>query len=172
MTTTTEARNENLNDIQSRDRSVLRMCGFRTWHCGGADHLTGQGEPERVGTIRVSSNLLPMLGQAAVLGWTFSRTRIRRADPQQRCLAMGCGSAISLFVVVLLSLRPRRILKPRSRSPLTGPHDHIDSAQASRGSIANFRLMAPTIGTTGFRIASTMGMTGFRIAPNSGMRGF
>src|SRR6188508_2566050 len=29
---------------------------------GGNFNLTGDGEPERVGTIRVSSNLLPMLG--------------------------------------------------------------------------------------------------------------
>lgn len=38
---------------------------------GGNYNLTGRGEPERVGTIRVSSNLLPMLGQSAALGRTF-----------------------------------------------------------------------------------------------------
>ena len=32
---------------------------------GGNYNLTGWGEPERVGTIRVSSSLLPMLGQHA-----------------------------------------------------------------------------------------------------------
>jgi predicted permease len=35
---------------------------------GGNYNLTGSGEPERVGAIRVSSNLLPMLGQRAALG--------------------------------------------------------------------------------------------------------
>src|SRR5688572_18576613 len=36
---------------------------------GANYNLTGDGgEPERVGTIRVSSNLLPMLGARAVLG--------------------------------------------------------------------------------------------------------
>ena len=34
-------------------------------------NLTGSGEPERVGTIRVSSNLLSLLGQRAALGRTF-----------------------------------------------------------------------------------------------------
>src|SRR3984885_4198732 len=34
-------------------------------------NLTGRGEPERVGTIRVSSSLLPMLGQHAALGRLF-----------------------------------------------------------------------------------------------------
>lgn len=38
---------------------------------GGNDNLTGSGEPERIGTIRVSSSLLPMLGQKAVLGRLF-----------------------------------------------------------------------------------------------------
>src|ERR1700722_2211690 len=39
---------------------------------GGNYNLTGKGEPERVGTIRVSSNLLPMLGQLAAFGRVFS----------------------------------------------------------------------------------------------------
>jgi predicted permease len=38
---------------------------------GGNYNLTGIGEPERVGTIRVSSSLLPMLGQKAALGRLF-----------------------------------------------------------------------------------------------------
>ena len=38
---------------------------------GGNYNLTGWGEPERVGAIRVSSNLLPMLGGRAALGRLF-----------------------------------------------------------------------------------------------------
>ncbi|MGC2109803.1 MAG: ABC transporter permease [Candidatus Korobacteraceae bacterium] len=38
---------------------------------GGNYNLTGNGEPERVGTIRVSSNLLPMLGMRAQIGRLF-----------------------------------------------------------------------------------------------------
>ena len=38
---------------------------------GGNYNLTGSGEPERVGTIRVSSSLLSMLGQRAALGRVF-----------------------------------------------------------------------------------------------------
>ena len=38
---------------------------------GGNYNMTGWGEPERVGTVRVSSNLLPMLGQRAALGRLF-----------------------------------------------------------------------------------------------------
>jgi len=38
---------------------------------GSNDTLTGEGEPERVGTVRVSSNLLPMLGAKAAAGRLF-----------------------------------------------------------------------------------------------------
>ena len=38
---------------------------------GSNYNLTGDGEPERIGTIRVSSNLLPMLGARAALGRLF-----------------------------------------------------------------------------------------------------
>src|SRR5713226_9316039 len=38
---------------------------------GGNYNLTGEGEPERVGVVRVSSNLLPMLGVQAATGRLF-----------------------------------------------------------------------------------------------------
>ena len=38
---------------------------------GGNENLTGQGLPARIGAIRVSSNLLPMLGAQAILGRLF-----------------------------------------------------------------------------------------------------
>jgi putative ABC transport system permease protein len=38
---------------------------------GSNFNLTGDGEPERIGTIRVSSNLLPMLGVRPVIGRLF-----------------------------------------------------------------------------------------------------
>src|SRR5215813_14258655 len=39
---------------------------------GGNYNLTGQGEPIRVGVVRVSSNLLPMLGLKAARGRLFN----------------------------------------------------------------------------------------------------
>ena len=42
---------------------------------GANSNLTGDGEPERVGTIRVSSNLLPMLGVRPLLGDLFGAGR-------------------------------------------------------------------------------------------------
>ena len=60
--------------------STAQYFDIRNGHSGfeqvaiaiGANYnLTGDGEPERVGTIRVSSNLLPMLGARAELGRLF-----------------------------------------------------------------------------------------------------
>jgi putative ABC transport system permease protein len=39
---------------------------------GGVENVTGDGEPERIGTIHVSSNLLPMLGARAAQGRLFT----------------------------------------------------------------------------------------------------
>ena len=38
---------------------------------GGNYNITGDGEPERVGVIRVTSNLLPMFGAAPYSGPAF-----------------------------------------------------------------------------------------------------
>jgi predicted permease len=56
---------------------------------GGNDNLTSQGEPERVGTIRVSSNLLPMLGQAAALGRVFTPDEDSPGKPATAVLSYG-----------------------------------------------------------------------------------
>ena len=52
-------------------------------------NLTGDGEPERIGTVRVSPNLLPMLGAHPAIGRTFTAEdgcgrRRRHGDPSSR----------------------------------------------------------------------------------------
>jgi predicted permease len=56
---------------------------------GGNYNLTSRDEPERVGTIRVSSNLLPMLGQSAALGRTFSADEDSPGRPATAVLSHG-----------------------------------------------------------------------------------
>ncbi|HEX8812088.1 MAG TPA: ABC transporter permease, partial [Terracidiphilus sp.] len=56
---------------------------------GGNYNLTGHGEPERVGTIRVSSNLLPMLGQSAAFGRTFAADEDTPGKPATAVLSYG-----------------------------------------------------------------------------------
>ncbi len=56
---------------------------------GGNDNLTSRGEPERVGTIRVSSNLLPLLGRSAAQGRTFLAEEDSPGRPATAVLSHG-----------------------------------------------------------------------------------
>ena len=56
---------------------------------GGNYNLTGHGDPERVGTIRVSSNLLPMLGERAALGRLFVADEDQPGRPATALLSYG-----------------------------------------------------------------------------------
>jgi predicted permease len=56
---------------------------------GGIDNLTGEGEPERVGTIRVSSNLLPMIGAQAASGRLFLPDEDAPGHPATAVLSYG-----------------------------------------------------------------------------------
>src|ERR1700728_872050 len=56
---------------------------------GGNYNLTGQGDPERVGVMRVSSNLLPMLGQVAAVGRIFAPNEDSPGRPATAVLSYG-----------------------------------------------------------------------------------
>ncbi len=56
---------------------------------GGNYNLTGWGDPERVGTIQVSSNLLPMLGLHAELGRLFVADEDLAGRPATALLSYG-----------------------------------------------------------------------------------
>src|SRR6266700_1964153 len=56
---------------------------------GGNYNLTGRGEPERVGVIRISSNLLPMLGQQAGSGRLFTSDEDTVGHPPTAVLSYG-----------------------------------------------------------------------------------
>ena len=56
---------------------------------GANSNLTGDGEPERVGTIRVSSNLLPMLGVRPLLGDLFGPDDDRPGKTGKALLGFG-----------------------------------------------------------------------------------
>ena len=55
-------------DIRTTTRSFEEVAAA----IGSNVNLTGDGEPERVGTVRVSSSLLPMIGARAELGRLFT----------------------------------------------------------------------------------------------------
>jgi predicted permease len=56
---------------------------------GSKDTLTGEGEPERIGTIRASSNLLPMLGAEAFMGRLFRADEDQEGRPAAAVLTHG-----------------------------------------------------------------------------------
>ncbi|HXN20792.1 MAG TPA: ABC transporter permease [Candidatus Binatus sp.] len=56
---------------------------------GGNENLTGDGEPDRVGTIHVSSNLLPMLGVTADRGRLFVSSEDLKGSPGTAVLSYG-----------------------------------------------------------------------------------
>src|SRR5689334_18053101 len=56
---------------------------------GGNENVTGTGEPERLGTIHVSSNLLPMLGVRPALGRLFTPEEDRGGASGAAILAHG-----------------------------------------------------------------------------------
>lgn len=72
-------------DIQSRHT------GFETLAIayGANANLTGEGAPERVGALRVSSNLLPMLGAMPVHGRLFEAAEDRSGGPRSAILSHG-----------------------------------------------------------------------------------
>lgn len=78
--------------------STAQYFDIRTRHTGfdhlaialGANaNLTGDGEPIRVGTIRVSSNLLPMLGATPVVGRLFEPAEDLPGAPPTAILSHG-----------------------------------------------------------------------------------
>jgi predicted permease len=56
---------------------------------GGNYNLTGSGDPERVGVLRVSSNLLPMLGAQAASGRIFTADEDAPGRPAAAVLTYG-----------------------------------------------------------------------------------
>jgi predicted permease len=107
---------------------------------GGNYNLTSQGEPERVGTIRVSSNLLPMLGQAAALGRTFQPDEDSPGRPATAVLGYGMwlrhfgadpkmiGKSVTLNGIPyeVVGVMPRTFSLPREVLPTLGGAEQAD----------------------------------------------
>jgi predicted permease len=107
---------------------------------GGNYNLTSQGEPERVGTIRVSSNLLPMLGQAAALGRVFAPDEDSPGKPATAVLSYGMwlrhfgadpgmiGKSVTLNGVPyeVVGIMPRTFSLPREVLPTLDGAEQAD----------------------------------------------
>jgi hypothetical protein len=84
--------------------------------------LTGTGEPERIGMIRASSNLLPMLGARAAIGRLLNEREDRAGAPDTAILGYGTwqrrygGDPNVLGQTLLLNGRPFQIVGVLDRS--------------------------------------------------------
>ena len=110
---------------------------------GANYNLTGDGgEPERVGTIRVSANLLPMLGARPLLGRSFERGDDRDGSPGVAVLGFGTwqrrygGDPSVVGRSLILNGLPYQIVGvldagfdlPREVMPTLGVAEHAESA--------------------------------------------
>jgi len=107
---------------------------------GGNFNLTGQGNPERIGAIRISSNLLPMLGAQPVAGRLFVPaedspgsaptavltyemwTRRFGSDPQM----LGKSIIIKGLPYEVGGVLPKSFSLPREVLPILYGTDHAD----------------------------------------------
>jgi len=103
-------------------------------------NLTGNGEPERIGALRVSSNLLPMLGVRAELGTLFAPEDDQPGHAGKVLLAHGTwmrrygGDRRVLGLVLALNGQPYQVIGvlppgfdlPREVMPTLGGAEHAD----------------------------------------------
>ena len=84
--------------------STAQYSDVRTGHSGFDDvaiaiganaNLTGDGEPERIGAIRMSSNLLPMLGARAEIGRLLTSAEDAEGGPSS--VVLGHGTWVRRF---------------------------------------------------------------------------
>jgi predicted permease len=107
---------------------------------GGNINLTGGGEPERIGYIRVSSNLLPMLGMGAMSGRLFVPGEDAPGRPATVVLSYGMwarrygsdpkilGKSITLngLPFQVIGIMPRSFSLPREVLPTLGGAEQAD----------------------------------------------
>lgn len=107
---------------------------------GGNFNLTGSGDPERVGAIRISSNLLPMLGANAASGRIFTKeddlpggqltailtygfwTQHFGSDPHM----LGKSLIINGVTYEVAGILPKSFTLPREVLPILYGTDHAD----------------------------------------------
>ena len=107
---------------------------------GGNYNLTGDGDPERVGVIRVSSNLLPMLGAQPQYGRLFNPADDESGSPNVAILSYGMwvrryGSypkmigrkiTINTHLYEVIGIMPKSFSLPREVLPTLDGAEHSD----------------------------------------------
>jgi predicted permease len=107
---------------------------------GGNYNLTGRGDPERVGAVRVSSNLLPMLGASAALGRLLTPDEDLPGQPSTAVLTDGMWAryfgrdphVIGTSIIIngqtyeIVGILPRKFSLPQEVVPLLDATQQAD----------------------------------------------
>jgi predicted permease len=107
---------------------------------GGNENLTGDGKPERVGTIHVSSNLLPMLGVEPARGRLFASSEDAKGSAGTAVLGYGIwvrrygsdpdvvGKSLTIngSTYQVIGILPRSFSLPREVLPTLGGAEQAD----------------------------------------------
>jgi predicted permease len=107
---------------------------------GGNENLTGDGKPERVGTIHVSSNLLPMLGVEPARGRLFASSEDAKGSAGTAVLGYGMwvrrfgsdphvvGKSLTIngSTYQVIGILPRSFSLPREVLPTLGGAEQAD----------------------------------------------
>src|SRR3984885_3725337 len=107
---------------------------------GGNENLTGDGTPERVGTIHVSSNLLPMVGVEPARGRLFASSEDAKGGAGTAVLGYGMwvrrygsdphviGKSLTIngSTYQVIGILPRSFSLPREVLPTLGGADQAD----------------------------------------------
>jgi hypothetical protein len=107
---------------------------------GGNENLTGDGEPERAGTIHVSSNLLPMLGVEPAKGRLFVSSEDAKGSAGTAILGYGMwvrrygsdphviGKSLTIngSTYQVIGILPRSFSLPREVLPTLGGAEQAD----------------------------------------------
>jgi predicted permease len=123
-------------DVKTRHQGLAQVA----LAIGSNENLTGDGEPERIGTIRVSSNLLPMLGVRAGLGRLFVEADDREGAAPTALLAHGTWirryggdpRVVGRSIVVngqayqIVGVLPASFSLPREVMPTLGGAEHAE----------------------------------------------
>ena len=107
---------------------------------GGNYNITGDGEPERVGVIRVTSNLLPMFGVRPIQGRLFNPDDDRYGGPNVAILGYGIWARrygsdphmVGRHIIInthqyeIIGVLPRSFSLPREVLPTLDSAEHSD----------------------------------------------
>lgn len=79
----------NVLDLREQNKSFSDLAGYFGFAQAGDDKLTGEGEPVRLNSVRVSCNFFPLLGVRPLIGRFLTDEECKWAGPRATLLSYG-----------------------------------------------------------------------------------